>query len=375
MKFKLILFFYVFLLLLLSIFSYAFVDPNLELNSSSSYQAFQKRLSFLVFQKPIGASLIFIFFVLSLFFLYLYLLNSSELSEKQLWRLILVAVLALFLSYPAFSHDIFNYIMVAKIVTLYHENPYFVMPIEFLGEPMLAFMHFANAITPYPPFWIILTLIPSILAKGNILAGIFLFKLLIVFFYLGSAFLIGKMNHRGLVFFAFNPLVLIEVLISSHNDMVMMFFALLGFYLLFRQRKTLSLISLLVSAGIKYVTIILLPLFLLLPRLRKERLISFSCWLLFSAFLLSPLKRELYPWYLIWVLPLVALETDNKMFFWLTIAFSFGLLGRYLPFLYTGSWGGITPMVKIWVTIIPPVAVILIFSLKQIFFRIRLLRR
>lgn len=362
---------YTLLLVILTIFSYGFVDANFPLKTIPM-------LYNLVHFHRLLTTIIYIIVVALLFGFYgwvLWLVKKKKLTSREIWRLIGITVVILFFSFPAFSYDIFNYVMTAKLVTLYHENPYLVMPIEFLGDPMLAFMHLANMTTPYPPFWIMFTLIPSFLAKGNILMNIFLFKLLIVAFYLGLVSLIGKINRQGIVFFAFNPLVLIEVLVSGHNDIAMMFFALLGFYLFFHKRKILSLVSLLVSAGIKYVTIVLLPLFVLFPRLKKEKLVSLSGWLLFSAFLLSPLKRELYPWYLIWVFPLAALMADNKLFFWLTIAFSFGLLGRYLPFLYTRSWGGITPMVKMWVTIIPPVVVLLIFSLKQVFLKKKFLRR
>lgn len=371
MNFKTAKFFYLLLLVGLVVFSYGLIDPNLKL-------VVWGRLDFFTFLNPLLTTLIFAFFLLALFGFYFYFLNLAEKRKvlpKQWSRLIAMTTAILLFSYPAFSSDIFNYIMTAKVVTFYRENPYLVMPIEFLGEPMLAFMHLANRLTPYPPLWIGLTLIPSFLAKGNILTSLFLFKLLIVAFYLGIVFLIGKIlgeiNSRkklkGVVFFALNPLVLIEVLVSSHNDVVMMFFALLGFFLLFQKRKGPAFLSLFVSGGIKYVTLVLLPIFGLWDRLKKEKLISLACGTLFLALFLSPLKRELYPWYLVWVIPFVALAVEKKFLFWLSISFSFGLLCRYLPFLYTRSWAGITPRVKEWVAIIPPSLVVLSFSLRRIF--------
>jgi hypothetical protein len=376
-KFKPIIFLYSFLLIVLGIFSYGFVDPNLKLGSGFFYQDAQKKLAFLVYQQRLLTTLIFIFLVLFLFTLYFFLLNladKGELSAGQLFKLVIAAVLILFFAYPAFSHDIFNYIMTAKIVTFYHENPYIVMPMEFLGEPMLAFMHAANKLALYAPFWIVLTLVPSVLARGNILASIFLFKFLIIAFYLGTVFLIGKIlgqiNPRrkiaGTVFFAFNPLVLIETLVSAHNDVVMMFFTLLGFYLLFQKKRFLSFVSLLASAGIKYATIILLPLFAFPSRLKKEKLIILSSWALFLVFFLAPLREEIYSWYLIWIIALVALVTQNRLLYWLAISFSLGLLLRYTPFLYTRSWEGVTPLIKKIVTIIPPSLVLISFFFKQI---------
>ncbi len=377
MKFRIIAFLYIFLFIALVVFSYGFVDPNLKLSSNLLYQEVQRNLAFLIYQRRFLTTLIFIVFLSQLSLLYFFLLNLAlkrKLSQKQLARLVAVAVLILFFSYPAFSHDIFNYIMAAKVVTFYHENPYLIMPIEFLGEPMLDFMHAANKVALYPPFWILLTLAPSFFAKGNILISIFLFKMLIVLFYLGSVWLIAKVldlinvqrKMIGLVFFAFNPLVLVETLVSSHNDVVMMFFALLGFYWLLQKKKALSFVTLFASAGIKYATLVLLPLFTFSSRLKKERLITLSCWALLAVFLLSPLREEIYPWYLIWVIALVALVTQNRFLYWLTISFSLGTLLRYVPFLYTRSWENMTPLIKKLVTFVPPTLVVAAFFLKSL---------
>lgn len=370
MNFKTLSFWYGLFLIGLTIFSYGFVDPNLKLT-------LWPPLDRLAFRQPTLTTLVFIFFLIALFGFYLYFLKlaaKKKILPRQWSKLILATAFILLFSYPAFSYDIFNYIMTAKIVTFYHENPYLMMPIEFLNEPMLAFMHLANRLTPYPPLWISLTLIPSVLAKGSILISLFLFKLLMAVFYFGVVFLLGKIleeiepqeRRKGIVFFAFNPLILIEVLVSSHNDVVMMFFALLALYFLFQKRKTFAFFFLVISGGIKCVTFVLLPIFGFFSRFKKERLIFFSCWALFLVFLFSPLKRELYPWYLVWVIPFAALAVKKKFLFWLILAFSFGLLGRYLPFLYTRSWGGITPVIKKGLTLIPPAAVLLFFSLEKI---------
>ncbi len=134
-----------------------------------------------------------------------------------------------------------------------------------------------------------------------------------------------------------------------------------------QEKRVLALGSLLASGAIKYVTLVLLPVFLLAFRLKKKQLILIAYWLLFFAFLLSPLKRELYPWYFLWPLSFAALITENQFIFWLTIALSFGTLCRYLPFWYTRDWGGITPTMKMWVTFIPPALVAIVFLLKKMF--------
>lgn len=364
MKFRLLFFLYILLFIALTVFSYGFVDANFPLKTSNF-------LHNLVHQKRFLATMIYVIFVFCLFGLYGYVLQQvkrKKLSVKQIWWLIFVAAGILFFSFPAFSYDIFNYMATAKVTFFYKENPYIVMPIELVGEPMLEFMHAANKTALYGPFWILLTAIPYFVGGGNILLSVFTFKAFVIGFYLGLAWLIwriSKKNVYSLAFFALNPLVIIETLVSSHNDVVMMFFVLLGFYLLFQKKKVLSFASILASTGIKYATIVLFPFFAFSSRFKKEKLITFSCWALLAVFILSPLREEIYSWYLIWIIALVALITQNRLLYWLTISFSFGLLLRYTPFLYTRSWGGITPMIKAITTFLPPTLALFIFLRKR----------
>lgn len=353
MKFKLVLIFYILLFLALTIFSYGFVDFNFPLNPPSF-------LRNLVYGNRSLATMIFISIVTGLFILYALALKNvgqKKLTDREIWQLIFVAVMILFFSWPAFSHDIFSYIGMAKVVFFYRENPYLVMPIEFIGEPMLKFMHSANRLVVYGPVWILLTAIPYFLGGERLILSVFLFKALVILFYLGTAWLIWKISKKNiysLTFFALNPLVMIESLVSGHNDVMMMFWVLLAINYLFQKKKILSFISLLCSVGIKFVTIALLPFFAFHSRLKKKKLITFSVWAMYSVFFLTPLRSEIYSWYLIWVLPLASLVIQDKFIFGLTFSFSFGLLLRYTSFLYTGSWAGITPLLKTLTTFIPP---------------------
>lgn len=356
--------FFSILCLLLTIFSYGFVDPNFPLKPPQI-------LHNLVYKQRFLATLIFVVFIFAFFGIYFSLLDKvkkKKITDKQIWQLIFLVVVILLFSFPAFSHDIFNYMATAKTTFFYRENPYLVMPIEFVGEPMLKFMHAANKFALYGPFWILLTFFPHFLGRGNILLTVFTFKAFAALFYLGLCWLIWKISGRNkysLVFFSFNPLVMFETLVSGHNDVVMMTFALLSFYLLFQKKfrtramRGLSFFSLFASIGIKFATVILTPLFVFSSRIKKEKLISLSAWAMFFVFLFSPLREEIYSWYFIWVISFVALVPGNRFLRQLTLAFSFSLLLRYTPFLYTRNWGGITPTIKFLTTFIPPGLVLL----------------
>lgn len=364
MKFSFLLLLFTIFYLLITIFSYGFVDTNFPWIPS-------KFLFNLVhYQRPL-TTMIHIIVVGVLFGIYGYVLRQvkiKKINAHQIWWMIFIGVAVLLFSYPAFSYDIFNYIATAKVTYFYKENPYLVMPIEFIGEPMLNFMHAANKIALYPPPWIILTAVPHFLGFGNILLTVFTFKAFVAIFYLACAWLIWRISGKNLysfTFFTLNPLVVIETLVSGHNDVVMMSLALLAFYLLFQKKKILAFLSLLVSVGIKYATIVLLPLFAFSSRFKREKLITLSCWLMLVVFLLSPLREEIYSWYFIWIIALSALVPKNKLLWWLVMGFSFGLLLRYTPWLYFRTYGGLTPTIKTLTTFIPPVLAIAFYFLKN----------
>jgi len=353
-------------LLLFSIFSYAFVDPNLSyLKDFYSDFAFSNRLLTTIFY----AFSIVIFFVFYSVFIYLGV--KKKLSFKDVFVLLGITIGILFFSYPAMlSYDIFNYIATSKVYFFYQENPYVVMPFEFIGDPLLSFTHAANKIALYGPLWIFLTGIPYFLGFGNFIITLFSFKFFIAIFYLGTISLIWKMSKNiiPVILFSLNPLVVIETLISGHNDIVMIFFVLLSFFLLTKKKVFFAVLFFILSILIKYSTILLLPVFLYAiwkiaekKEINWKTIFYFSSLLMYIAFLLSPIREEIYPWYAIWFIPFAFLVPDKKILLYTSITFSFSLLLRYTPYMLTGTYAGQTPFIKEIVSFIPPVLVFIYY--------------
>lgn len=360
--------FYIFTLLVLTVFSYGFVDANFPIKTLPflyNLVHLQRGLATMIY--IIVAGLLFVFYGL-----FIWWVGKKRLVTKQIWMLIGLTCGILLFSFPSFSYDIFNYMATAKVTFFYKENPYLIMPIEFVGEPMLKFLHAANKTALYGPVWILFTAIPHAAGLGNLILTVFTFKAFISIFYLGAAWLVWKLsdkNINSLVLFAFNPLILIETLVSSHNDVVMMVLVLLALYFSLRKKKILGFFSWVLSVGIKYASLVLLPIFFLAKRLSKEQIFQASYWLMFLVFLISPIREEIYPWYVIWLLTFAALIPGNRFIVCLTLALSLGTLFRYTPFIYTGEWSGITPMVKKIVTAVPPLLVCFTFLGKKLWSR------
>ena len=338
----------------LSIFSWLFVDPNL-IYLKTFYTGFYT-------QRTLVTSIYF--FLISLVFISFWILNSKERNYSTVKNIIVILCIILFFSYPAiFSFDIFNYIATAKVTFLYHENPYIMMPIEFLGDPLLLFMHAANKIALYGPFWILLTGIPFLLGFGNFIGILILFRIAAILFFLATLKLIFSITKRveSVVFFALNPLVLIELLVSVHNDVVMMFLGIASIWLLVKKKIFTGIVIFALSVLIKYSTIFLLPvvMYLIYSHIVKKKInidkIFLSCFILmFTIFLLSFIREEIYPWYFVWPLSFAALLTHKKILKGALITLSYGMMLRYIPFMLTGSYFGLTPVFKTTAMILPP---------------------
>lgn len=369
MRYMFLLYFIV--LFAFSIFTYSFIDINLPF--------FNLFFTGLGTQNRVLFTSLYILFISLLFAFYIYFLWCSyhkKLVFGALKKVLLLQIIILFFSYPAvLSFDIFNYIFSAKVAFYYFENPYLVMPVEFLGDPNLAFTHAANKIALYGPVWLLFSSIPFFLGFGNLIISVFSFKAFIIFFYIACIYFIRKLsgNVVGMVFFALNPLVVVETLVSGHNDVVMMSLALGAFLLLVKRKYVGGVSFMAASIFIKYATLFLVPVYVyaLIKSFFKQtieikKVFIMSAFCMLTIFLLSPLREEIYPWYAIWVIIFISLSFPYNLFIsLLTISFSFGLMMRYVPFMLLGTHFGISPYLKTFMTFGLPIVLVLVFLLAK----------
>lgn len=340
-------------LCLFSIFSYLFVDENFfPLHSIFS--------NFFQIHKNITTG-VFVVFLIGFFFFYFYILQKIQaklLKQKDLIKLIVISCIVLLFSYPAMlSFDIFNYIASAKVSFFYHENPYLVMPIEFTHDPLLLFTRAANKTALYGPVWILLTSIPYYMGLGNILLTVFTFKAFAQLWYVLTVFLLYKVTRSTLktAFFALNPLVVIETLVSGHNDIVMMGLLLLAWYFFTQQKMIKGTCFFILSIGIKFATSILLPLFLVAhtQKIKNQKIIVWSVISMYAIFFLSSFREEIYAWYALWFLLPTSLIAGKNFLSIVGVSFSVGLLLRYIPYMLLDTYFSPTPQLKIIFTFLP----------------------
>jgi len=319
---------YYLLLLLFSIFSYSLIDPNLTFFQTDWWVTFRNAMVNLGYYHRDISSWIYIIFTILFFVFHLFFLKNYK--KINPFSIALMTGLIVIISYPFLSHDFFNYMFDAKIVTFYHKNPYLFRALDFPSDQWLRFMHWTHRTYPYGPSFLLITLIPSLLSFGKFVIDFFLFKLTFILFYVGAVYVLKKQNPRWAVFFATHPLVIIEGLVNVHNDLIALALAVIGVYFMIRKNNIAGWFFLFSSAGIKYLTA---PL--LLWRRSSPKLHKFLLFLILGALIYLSVKSEIQPWYFLVLFAFLPAFEDIIQKFQLFFA---GLLFSYYPYIRYGGW-------------------------------------
>ncbi len=320
---------YAFFSLLMTVYSYVLVDLNFTLFNSPWWESFRSYVIQIGYYQRNLSAIIYSFFVLIFFGLYFWAIKREK-KINVMHLALLIGSIFLF-SYPLLSHDFFNYLFDAKIVTFYHQNPYLHAALNFPNDPWLRFMHWTHRTYPYGPVFLLITLVPSFLSFGKLLFSFFLFKATWIIFYLFAVYFLEKLNRRWALIFATHPLVLIEGLINSHNDFIGISLIFIGYCLLVNQKKLWGRVVLVLSAGIKYMT----TPFILISQRKKSAINLLALGLTLLILIYFSFFQEIQPWYFLVLLGFIPLYEKLVQRLWIFFA---GLLFSYYPYLANGEW-------------------------------------
>lgn len=326
-RFKVIYLLYILTLISATVYSYSLIDLNLTLFNHPLWDKFRNIIIQIGYFNRDKSFLIYLILITALFFL------SKTLIKKQVnpIKLALIIGLITLFAYPFLSHDFFNYLFDAKILTFYHKNPYLYKALDFPNDPWIRFMHWTHRTYPYGPIFLLISAVPSFFAFGKFILSFLFFKLTFFLFYFTSVYLLNKLNKNQAILLAANPLIIIEGLINLHNDLIALSLAIGGIYYLSKNKNILGRIFLFISAGIKYITF---PLIFLKNEKNNKLnfLILIAC---LSVLAVLSIKNEVQPWYFLSVFAF--LPVFEKLISRLNIFF-FGLLMSYYPYIRLGGW-------------------------------------
>ncbi len=175
--------------------------------------------------------------------------------------------------YPITAIDVYNYIAQSLVLVQYHANPITVPAATYAShDPFITSVgQWTYYGAPYGPLGLIIDALPTLIAGRNLLANLLLIKMIFSSMLIIEAFLVYKILTRiapkialaGALFIAWNPYALSEFSANSHNDIAMMLFVLLATLALVYNRLLLAFVLITASALVKFVTLPVLPMFLL----------------------------------------------------------------------------------------------------------------
>lgn len=221
-----------------------------------------------------------------LFALYVWIVRSATSTEGRLWITgALLARIALLAAVPNLSEDVYRYIWDGRVWQS-GGNAFALVPadamqlnIPGLNETLFNQLNSPEYFSVYPPvsqflFWLITCLSPD-----SVMGSIIVLRLLVIAVEAGTiVLLIRLLNGSGrpatsALWYALNPLVILELSGNVHLEAFMIFFLLLAIYLLSKGRAAWSSMAWVASIGIKLMPILLLPTWIsLVGRWRSIRL-------------------------------------------------------------------------------------------------------
>jgi hypothetical protein len=144
-----------------------------------------------------------------------------------------------FLAPPLALTDVFNYVNYGRMEVVHHLNPYTTIPIlEPHNDPSYYLSNWHQLLSPYGPLF---TLMTFALVPLGVAASFWAIKAILAAVSLGTIFLVWKCARllgrdpiTAIVLVGLNPIVLVWGLGGDHNDFLMVFCIVLGFYLLLR---------------------------------------------------------------------------------------------------------------------------------------------
>jgi hypothetical protein len=195
---------------------------------------------------------------------------------------ILIRVVLLFVE-PNLSDDFYRFIWDGRLLN-HGINPFLELPSyyieqnlhsEFLTQDLYRNLNSQNYYTVYPPVLQAVFGVATFLFPTSVLGSIFVMKLFLLIFEIGSIVLIMrllkyfKMPKENVLLYALNPVVILEIVGNIHFEGAMICFSLLAIWLLVREKWHLSGLSMSIAIVAKLLPLMFLPFLLKRFRLRS----------------------------------------------------------------------------------------------------------
>ena len=222
--------------------------------------------------------------LLLIIFGFYFLFFRKRLAGNYQWAFLIFSALSFSLSllWPLTSSDLFSYIYQGRVWSVHGLNPYLLAYGSLSGDYFFPFLNncWSSRPAPYGPLFMLVSGFFAWLSQFSLWWSLFGLK----FFFAGLNIIVGYLIYHfrkdffSFYLYAFNPLVLLEIIINGHNDILFVLFLILAIFLAVRNKSKgifWPCLFLALSILTKYLSLILIPIWLIIfwqeNRVGRER--------------------------------------------------------------------------------------------------------
>ena len=219
-----------------------------------------------------------------LFLIYLWIVK--EVSDEQVKFWIVAAFvfrISLLAAVPSLSDDIYRFIWDGRLLASgFH--PFAELPVHYLksgisesgiDKALFDKLNSPEYFSIYPPFAQFIFWLSVKLSPNSILGSIVVMRGLVIAAEMGSIFVMRsllkkfRLPEKNILFYALNPLVVVELTGNLHFEAFLIFFLLLSIFFIFDERVIKAALSFSVAVCAKLLPLIFIPLLVLRLGWRK----------------------------------------------------------------------------------------------------------
>ena len=134
-----------------------------------------------------------------------------------------------------FSDDVYLYNLYGRTIAEYGANPLAHRPDAFPWDPHLPWVYWKHLPSSYGPLWLMLSGVASAIASDSITAAVLVYRIAGLAIHLATAAAVWYVLRQtaprealaGTLFYAWNPLIILEVVGNAHNDVLVALLAVL----------------------------------------------------------------------------------------------------------------------------------------------------
>lgn len=219
------------------------------------------------------STVIYLLLFIAIIIFYMFIIKKQKELFKDIKKVLkYVAIISIIFAImlPWTSSDVFYYMGVGELDSRYFQNPYYITVKEYyeqnkenINDEILekgANNVWAKTTVVYGPIAQLIFKICTLISFKNVDICLIVFKVVNVLIHLANCYLIYKLSNKNFaVIYGLNPFILLEFIANVHNDIIVIFFVLLALYFLKHEKLVLSILFLALATGVKYFTILLVP--------------------------------------------------------------------------------------------------------------------